>query len=303
MVTGHMGLVAREVPSALIAELIETFTNMNASRFTCGAGLVVMLYDWCLTIGTEVEVIWMQKMSLSSILYLVNRYLPVPFLLMFNYRKVLWSLARTLVNLFHSDIAGLRNAVSDENPISGWICLLRCDSALEVDDVPSSKLFICLSSRITLLTNLQWAVAPGSLWYMANQLEFAMMVALVSRFHLNLRTVANPGTAVTFSNNATATSSFGVKGHHRLSMPRALQRMKGEEISSWQGDAEEMQVRHSTHQMDGPTPPPHVDERILVIGNNNNGHDLIKAWASILHSSTVMMKDIRSKADPLGFDV
>jgi hypothetical protein len=65
-----MEVVARAVPPAVIAELVATFTNMNAARFTCGAGLVVMLYDWCLTIDTEVKVIWMQTKSVSSVLFL-----------------------------------------------------------------------------------------------------------------------------------------------------------------------------------------------------------------------------------------
>ncbi|PVG03718.1 hypothetical protein CPB86DRAFT_694304 [Serendipita vermifera] len=357
-----MRLVTRDIPPAVIAELVATFTNMNASRFTCGAGLVVMLYDWCLTIGTEVEVIWMRKKSLSSILFLVNRYLPVPFLLMFNYREafqssfVFLSTAQAAESRVPPQILGVSLAISTwllslrvislfnqhkwiiysiytfyfSAHITTWIltaialhamyptikyfapvkvCGANSVSIIGVTyfipiglelyvfslqiyhhfrhtrmrrklNLPTTTLlrtlyqdgyvYFIVILHLRLMTCLVWAVAPGSLWYMANQLEFAMMVALVSRFHLNLRSVATPSGPVTFSNTMTAASSFGAKGRQKFSIPRVLQRIKGEEISSWHGDVEEMQVRRSTHQTDQPIPSSYTNEGVSVIGKDTN---------------------------------
>ncbi|KIK37486.1 hypothetical protein CY34DRAFT_455144 [Suillus luteus UH-Slu-Lm8-n1] len=43
------------------------------------AGSVVVVYDWVLTIGQEIELIWRQRWSLMTVLYLVIRYIGIPF--------------------------------------------------------------------------------------------------------------------------------------------------------------------------------------------------------------------------------
>ncbi|KAG1770987.1 hypothetical protein EDD22DRAFT_12179 [Suillus occidentalis] len=48
------------------------------SYWTVAAGIVVV-YDWALTIGQEIELIWRQRWSLMTVLYLVIRYIGIPY--------------------------------------------------------------------------------------------------------------------------------------------------------------------------------------------------------------------------------
>ncbi|KAG2358368.1 hypothetical protein BDR07DRAFT_285927 [Suillus spraguei] len=56
-------------------------SNMFYSYWTVAAG-VVLIYDWMLTLGQEVELIWRQRLSLMTVLYLVIRYIGVPYCVM-----------------------------------------------------------------------------------------------------------------------------------------------------------------------------------------------------------------------------
>ncbi|KIK35664.1 hypothetical protein CY34DRAFT_811984 [Suillus luteus UH-Slu-Lm8-n1] len=49
-----------------------------SSYWLVAAG-VVMVYDWVLTIGQEIELIWRQRWSLMTVLYLVIRYIGIPY--------------------------------------------------------------------------------------------------------------------------------------------------------------------------------------------------------------------------------
>ncbi|KAG1779003.1 hypothetical protein EV702DRAFT_1089394 [Suillus placidus] len=40
---------------------------------------VVVVYDWVLTLGQEIELIWRQRWSLMTVLYLVIRYIGIPY--------------------------------------------------------------------------------------------------------------------------------------------------------------------------------------------------------------------------------
>ncbi|KAG2104663.1 uncharacterized protein F5147DRAFT_261852 [Suillus discolor] len=40
---------------------------------------VVVVYDWVLTLGQEIELIWRQRWSLMTVLYLIIRYIGIPF--------------------------------------------------------------------------------------------------------------------------------------------------------------------------------------------------------------------------------
>ncbi|KIK42683.1 hypothetical protein CY34DRAFT_804671 [Suillus luteus UH-Slu-Lm8-n1] len=40
---------------------------------------VVVAYDWALTVGQEIELIWRQCWSLMTVLYLVIRYIGIPY--------------------------------------------------------------------------------------------------------------------------------------------------------------------------------------------------------------------------------
>ncbi|KAG1760464.1 hypothetical protein EDD22DRAFT_954927 [Suillus occidentalis] len=47
-------------------------------HFAVAAGVVVV-YDWVLTVGQEIELIWRQRWSLMTVLYLVIRYIGIPY--------------------------------------------------------------------------------------------------------------------------------------------------------------------------------------------------------------------------------
>ncbi|KAG2069372.1 hypothetical protein BDR04DRAFT_1101665 [Suillus decipiens] len=51
---------------------------MYQSYWFVAAGVVVV-YDWVLTFGQEIELIWRQRWSLMTVLYLVIRYIGVPY--------------------------------------------------------------------------------------------------------------------------------------------------------------------------------------------------------------------------------
>ncbi|KAG2033279.1 hypothetical protein BDR03DRAFT_1094451 [Suillus americanus] len=53
-------------------------SNIFLSYWTVAAGVVV-IYDWVLTLGQEIELIWMQRWSLITVLYLVIRYIGIPY--------------------------------------------------------------------------------------------------------------------------------------------------------------------------------------------------------------------------------
>ncbi|KAG1778963.1 hypothetical protein EV702DRAFT_1277409 [Suillus placidus] len=53
-------------------------SNIFISYWIVAAGAVVV-YDWVLTIGQEIELIWRQRWSLMTVLYLVIRYVGIPF--------------------------------------------------------------------------------------------------------------------------------------------------------------------------------------------------------------------------------
>ncbi|KAG1786232.1 uncharacterized protein HD556DRAFT_1449969 [Suillus plorans] len=52
--------------------------SMFLSYWKVAAGVVVV-YDWVLTLGQEIELIWRQRRSLMTVLYLVVRYIGIPY--------------------------------------------------------------------------------------------------------------------------------------------------------------------------------------------------------------------------------
>ncbi|KAG2106603.1 uncharacterized protein F5147DRAFT_837831 [Suillus discolor] len=52
--------------------------NILLSYWAVAAGVVVA-YDWVLTLGQEIELIWRQRWSLMTVLYLTIRYIGIPF--------------------------------------------------------------------------------------------------------------------------------------------------------------------------------------------------------------------------------
>ncbi|KAJ7246943.1 hypothetical protein C8J57DRAFT_1359687 [Mycena rebaudengoi] len=58
-----------------LVEAIEVAYQTFANNCATVAFVAILVYDWLLTLGPEVEYIWNQKMSFGKILYLINRYL------------------------------------------------------------------------------------------------------------------------------------------------------------------------------------------------------------------------------------
>ncbi|KAG1774431.1 hypothetical protein EV702DRAFT_523413 [Suillus placidus] len=57
-------------------------SNIFFSYWMVAAGLVVV-YDWVLTIGQEIELIWRQRWSLMTVLYLIIRYIGIPYYIVY----------------------------------------------------------------------------------------------------------------------------------------------------------------------------------------------------------------------------
>ncbi|KAG1730218.1 hypothetical protein EDD22DRAFT_928798 [Suillus occidentalis] len=53
------------------------YLDVFSSYWIVAAGVVVV-YDWVLTVGQEIELIWRQRRSLMTVLYLI-RYIGIPF--------------------------------------------------------------------------------------------------------------------------------------------------------------------------------------------------------------------------------
>ncbi|KAG2103696.1 uncharacterized protein F5147DRAFT_274531 [Suillus discolor] len=52
--------------------------NIFSSYWNVAAGVVVV-YDWVLTLGQEIELVWRQRWSLMTVLYLIIRYIGIPY--------------------------------------------------------------------------------------------------------------------------------------------------------------------------------------------------------------------------------
>ncbi|KAG2341259.1 hypothetical protein BDR05DRAFT_465102 [Suillus weaverae] len=59
--------------------------NIVYSYWIVAAGAVVV-YDWVLTLGQEIELIWRQRWSLMTVLYLVIRYIGLPYYVVYILR-------------------------------------------------------------------------------------------------------------------------------------------------------------------------------------------------------------------------
>ncbi|KAG1754696.1 hypothetical protein EDD22DRAFT_972435 [Suillus occidentalis] len=61
----------------LSSQLVMSQSNIDL-HFAVAAGVMV-IYDWVLTVGQEIELIWKQRWSLMTVLYLVIRYIGIPY--------------------------------------------------------------------------------------------------------------------------------------------------------------------------------------------------------------------------------
>ncbi|KAG8759696.1 hypothetical protein FRC14_005274 [Serendipita sp. 396] len=70
--------------SAMVA-VIHTAAGVTAGRYTTAAAITVVLYDILITLGDEVALVWPTSLSLVKVLYLMNRYIAIPCLLVGAY--------------------------------------------------------------------------------------------------------------------------------------------------------------------------------------------------------------------------
>lgn len=85
------------------ARIVLDIWSTTLTRYTSAGGLVVVLYDWLLTIEDEVcpifraswlsqftffwqrRLVWPGGLYLPTVLYYINRYLTIPFMLLNTY--------------------------------------------------------------------------------------------------------------------------------------------------------------------------------------------------------------------------
>jgi hypothetical protein len=58
---------------SLLDQYIMKYTNVNASRYVCAGAIVVIFYDWLLTLSTEVGTVWKSRKTLVSYLFFIVR--------------------------------------------------------------------------------------------------------------------------------------------------------------------------------------------------------------------------------------
>ncbi|KAG2109679.1 uncharacterized protein F5147DRAFT_149111 [Suillus discolor] len=59
------------------------------SYWIVAAGIVVV-YDWLLTLAQEIDLIWTQRWSLVTVLYLVTRYVGIPYSVAIILQYITW---------------------------------------------------------------------------------------------------------------------------------------------------------------------------------------------------------------------
>ncbi|KAJ7235113.1 hypothetical protein B0H12DRAFT_1238888 [Mycena haematopus] len=63
--------------NAELAAAVESANDTFANNCVTAALVAILLYDWLLTLQSEIEYIWMQRMSFGKVLYFLNRYLVI----------------------------------------------------------------------------------------------------------------------------------------------------------------------------------------------------------------------------------
>lgn len=131
---------------AAFQELISSMRDLQVSSYTCGAGMVVLLYDFILTIPEEVKYVWSGKQRLSMVraMYFWNRYFTVPWIIVANYH-----------------IAGLRG------PLSNQFCKVFIPSLAIVQGVSIAIGIQLLALRVLALYKNSEIVRLGLYTYLA----------------------------------------------------------------------------------------------------------------------------------------
>ncbi|RPD66872.1 hypothetical protein L227DRAFT_569085 [Lentinus tigrinus ALCF2SS1-6] len=66
-----------------LAQIIAIYATGQIGAYFATAATAVFMYEWMLTFDREVDLFWRRKVTVSSILFLVNRYLPFVVILIF----------------------------------------------------------------------------------------------------------------------------------------------------------------------------------------------------------------------------
>ncbi|KIK60709.1 hypothetical protein GYMLUDRAFT_43546 [Collybiopsis luxurians FD-317 M1] len=66
-----------DLPSALFKEIVADVHNIQVSRYTMLALSILYIYDLVTTLDQEVELVWKKPKSLLSVLFFLNRYVPL----------------------------------------------------------------------------------------------------------------------------------------------------------------------------------------------------------------------------------
>ncbi|CAG7848911.1 SubName: Full=Uncharacterized protein {ECO:0000313/EMBL:CCA70251.1} [Serendipita indica DSM 11827] len=220
--------------SFALQQFFKDFYNIRVSSYTCGAGMVVLLYDFVLTFPEEIKYIWSGKQTFNAVklMFLWNRYLVVPWIVFSN---------------FH--IAAIRGPLTDTS------CYTIPDPLIKVIYIPplaaetgimllqifnhfqrrkehnllrtrlmstlfrDGYLWYITVLSVRLLCILVYEFAPLSLWFVGNQLEWPLSTALISRFFLQLRGAIDEEQAMFLPGPDTAGSLGFVRGKHQHSSP------------------------------------------------------------------------------------
>ncbi|KIM25793.1 hypothetical protein M408DRAFT_204302 [Serendipita vermifera MAFF 305830] len=58
------------------------FLGLLASRYLTAASAVILFYDHIITLPDEIELVWASPLSLATTMFYINRYVPVPIMLL-----------------------------------------------------------------------------------------------------------------------------------------------------------------------------------------------------------------------------
>jgi hypothetical protein len=64
-------MAAPSLSPSTLNQVIQAFSNVNASRYVCAAAIVIMFYDWLLTLPTEIDTVWRSRKVFVSYLFFI----------------------------------------------------------------------------------------------------------------------------------------------------------------------------------------------------------------------------------------
>ncbi|KAI0708204.1 hypothetical protein C8T65DRAFT_740216 [Cerioporus squamosus] len=65
------------IPSSEIAQLVAVLSEIYTSNFCVVAIIALLVFEWTITLGREVDLFWRDKISIATVMFLSNRYIPI----------------------------------------------------------------------------------------------------------------------------------------------------------------------------------------------------------------------------------